>query len=151
MTVNWEAGVKVYLKNAIFCFTLALCSVGANANEKSFSDCREHFPHEGVPVIRVAYQELRDLCFDAFAIMHSGQSKTPLYVVERLNRSNLLRAERQSRKDKFYEEGRLPFKHRSQLEDYKSSLVVDGVAYRFDRGHMAPAANMYDGRSMAQS
>lgn len=94
---------------------------------------------------------LRELCFEAFAVLHSGQAKTPVYVVERLNRKQLLDARGEERTDKFYSEARLPSAERAQLSDYRAEAPwVDGMT-KFDRGHLAAAGNMPNPQAMAQS
>lgn len=32
---------------------------------------------------------LRELCYEAFAVLHSGETKTPVYVAQRLNRKSI--------------------------------------------------------------
>ena len=129
----------------IFAGLIALAVLPALAG---FEQCKKHFPGGVVPHARKAPVEQRELCFDAFAILHSGQSKTPVYVVQRLSRKTLLDARDEKRKDRFYEEGRLPWAHRARLADYKNS---DAAGMRYDRGHMAPAADMPTAAAMAQS
>ncbi|KAF1045581.1 MAG: Nuclease [Herbaspirillum frisingense] len=107
-----------------------------------FARCPQFFPGEQAPQLP-AGDGLRELCFNAFAILYNGQTKTPLVVVERLNRATLLKAHHQQRTDKFYPEARLPRVERAELNDYKGS----GYA----RGHMAPAADMATPEAMAQS
>ena len=113
-----------------------------------FEQCKEHFPNGVAPQARSRPIDQRELCFEAFAVLHSGQSKTPVYVVQRLSRATLLDAMDEKRRDRFYEEGRLPWAHRARLADYKDS---DAAGLRYDRGHMAPAADMPTAAAMSQS
>lgn len=106
-----------------------------------FADCPQHFP--GTPPRVAAPAEQRELCFDGFAVLHSGQSKTPVYSVERLTRESLEAGRGTKRKDRFYPEARLPFSHRAQLEDYKDS--------GYDRGHMTPAGDQGTPEGKAQT
>jgi len=110
--------------------------------QTSFARCRHFFPNQQPPAVP-AGQALRELCFTPFAVLHSGQRKTPVFVAQRLNRQMLNAARRVPRTDRFYEEARLPRSERATLGDYQGS--------GFDRGHMAPAGDMHDDESMAQS
>lgn len=118
----------------------------ADAREATrFSACREHFAHGEPPRIdpqRIP-SALRELCFEAFAILHSGQSRTPVFVAQRLNQQSLEAAVAVQRGDRFYAEARLPQSERAQLEDYHGS--------GWDRGHMAPAGDMPSAAAMTQS
>lgn len=97
------------------------------AEQKSFDACRDYFPGKVVP--RVPHKaKLRDICFDSFAVLHSGETKTPVFVVEKLNRARLVEAKGVERTNKFYEEARLPSAERATLDDYRGS--------GYDRGHM---------------
>lgn len=137
------------LRLAVLWGLLALSCSLARAD---FSQCPQFFPGGAAPAMPQSAPGLqRQLCFDAFAVLHSGRTKTPLYTVERLNRAQLLDARDEQRTDRFYEEARLPSAHRARLEDYRAGLSADGTVLRFDRGHMAPAANMPTAQAMAQS
>lgn len=108
-----------------------------------FRTCPQHFAG-ALPVLpQTAPQKHKELCFDEFAILHSGDTRTPLLVAQRLSRASLVRAKAIPREDNFYEEARLPRAHRAFLRDYKGS--------GFDRGHLAPAADMASANGMAQS
>ena len=84
----------------------------------------------------------RALCYDAFAILHSGESKTAVYVAQKLNRALVLDAD-EKRTNRFFADARLRSSERATLEDYKGS--------GFDRGHLAPAGQMPTPAAMAQS
>jgi endonuclease G len=106
-----------------------------------FDDCKQFFPAAPPQVQSPGRQ--RQLCFDAFAVLYSGESKTPVYVVEQLTAEQLTQAQNEVRTNRFYPEARVPFADRAQLDDYRGS--------GFDRGHMAPAADMPNAQAMAQS
>ena len=106
-----------------------------------FSRCAEHFPGRAPAVAWPGRQ--RALCFDSFAVLHSGESKTAVYTVERLTRSSVDAARSIKRNDRFYPEARLPSADRAQLADY--------VGSGYDRGHMAPAGDMPTDAAKAQS
>lgn len=127
---------------------LALFSAAASARA-GFESCPHIFADGLAPrVSENAPARQRELCFDSFAVLHSGQSKTPVYVAEKLSRASVQDAKYEQRTERFYEEARLPLADRSHLRDYTASMP-DGR--RFDRGHQAPAGDMSDASAMAQS
>lgn len=83
----------------------------------------------------------KELCFEAFGVIHSGISKTPLWSAEYLT-SSAIDADIK-RKDKFHEETQLPASERSELKDYAKS--------GYDRGHMSPSADMPTESAQADS
>ena len=106
-----------------------------------FQDCPQFFA-DGIAPVVPQMKAIRELCFDAFAILHSGQTKTPVFVAQRLSRESVADAD-EKRVDKFFADARLPRAERAELDDYKGS--------GYSRGHMAPAGDMPTPAAMAQS
>ena len=111
----------------------------------TFSACSEQFPQQRplqVSAISTQWAPLA-LCSDAFAVLYSGLTKTPMVVVEKLNRQRLQKAAGLERTDQFYADTRVQAAWSATLADYQGS--------GFDRGHMAAAANQPSAQAMAQS
>ena len=111
------------------------------AQSTRFAACPQFFAEGIAPAVPFAPKQ-RELCYEAFAILHSGETRTPVFVAEKLNRQAILDAD-EKRGDKFFADARLPRAERAELTDYKGS----GYA----RGHMAPAGDMPTPAAMAQS
>lgn len=107
----------------------------------SFAQCPQFFANGKPPAI-APRPLLRELCYEAFAVLHSGTSKTPVFVAQRLNRQNIEDAD-EKRAKRFFTDARLPSSERAELEDYKNS--------GYSRGHLAPAGDMPTPSAMAQS
>lgn len=124
----------------------SVAAPGAHAGQSrqtgdSFSGCRQLFAGDNPPVL--AHRPTnRALCYDAFAILHSGESKTAVFVAQKLNRASVADAD-EKRSDKFFADARLRSVERATLEDYKGS--------GWSRGHLAPAGDMPTSQAMAQS
>lgn len=130
------------LQLAIFVATLSYGS--AFAADSDFGACRDTFANGNPPIIQHQVTiKPRALCFSGFAVLYSGQSRTPVYAAERLNKERITWARYNQRTNKFYADARLPRAERAELDDYHGS--------GFDRGHMAPAGDMAGDESMAQS
>ncbi|MBB3192740.1 DNA/RNA non-specific endonuclease [Roseateles terrae] len=134
----------------------------------SFQACASHFFRGQAPVLdadtvsgvagagtllSARYGTLRALCYDQFAVLHAGALKGPLFSAERLTAAELRDGADIKRPDgrkAFFPDARLPARERAQLEDYagESRRPKDE---RHDRGHLTPARDMSDERSMAQS
>ncbi len=128
----------------IFVAAALLISVSTIASAQDFRACPQFFVNGVAPKVQSLQQwKPRAICYDAFAVLHSGKTKTPLFVAERLNRAQLIDANGEERTNRFYADARLPYAERAELEDYKGS--------GYDRGHMAPAADMPTAQAMAQS
>ena len=122
------------------CVLAGALAAAAHAAQ-DFQACLQFFALAQPPQVRLL-PDNRALCFDAFAVLHSGQSKTPVYVAEVLSRESVANAH-EKRSNFFYADARLPAAERAQLEDYAAS--------GYDRGHMAPAADMTTPQAMEQS
>jgi endonuclease G len=107
----------------------------------SFSHCAAFFLGQRPPAVSRKPRQ-RELCFSAFAVLHSGDTKTPVFVAQRLNKRALGGVQRH-KGDRFFADARLPRAERAELEDYKRS--------GYSRGHMAPAGDMATEDAMAQS
>lgn len=114
---------------------LSACSLGATP--PPVRSCADHHP-AGTPPALVNLKlaaGTRPLCFAAFAILHSGVTRSPLWVAEHLTRSSVEAARAlDTRDNRFHPEDRLPPAERAELADYRGS--------GFDRGHMAPSGDM---------
>ena len=83
----------------------------------------------------------QELCFLDYAVLHSGVTRTPLWAAEHLTKRGL--AKKVDRDDDFHAELSLPKDQRAELEDYSGS--------GYDRGHLAPAADMTTDKAMRES
>ena len=116
---------------------MALVTLGlAQAVIAQTTACLEHFADHKAPVLTKPALQAKTvgLCYEAFAVLHSGVSRTPLWSAEHLTRESLSAARTIKRADTFHPEVTLPPADRAQLADYAGS--------GFDRGHMSPAADM---------
>lgn len=125
--------------------TALVVIAGLIATSASAETCPALFAEGQIPVLVNAKLAARTeaLCFDAFAVLHSGVTHTPLYSAEHLTRDSVAAARRVARDDSFHEETRLPAEDRAHLEDY--------VRSGFDRGHLSPAGDMPTEAAQAQS
>ena len=125
------APLLLSVRRALISCLVALVSSAALAD----TGCPQHFAAGQRPVITNPKLQPRtqEICFTAFAVLHSGLSRTPLYSAEYLTRQNLKNAGKLSRKDSYHAESALPKNDRAELADYERS--------GYDRGHMAPNAD----------
>lgn len=106
-----------------------------------FAACTQFFAGGRSPIMHTQRTQ-RPLCYSAFAILHNGQTKTPVFVAQKLNRRLVADAD-EKRTDRFFADARLPESERAELGDYRNS--------GYSRGHMAPAADMPTPTAMEQS
>ena len=125
--------------------TLSLVACLAMPTWAAATQCSAHFASGVAPTITNPKLPARtqEVCFEAFAVLHSGISRTPLYSAEHLTRANLVAAKTLSRKDSFHAESALPTQDRAELRDYARS--------GYDRGHMAPNADFATRSAQAES
>ena len=109
------------------------------------TQCHEKFAAGVAPTVTNPKLKPRtqEICFESYAVLHSGISRTPIYSAEHLTRSNLEAAKTLSRKDSFHPEATLPAQDRAELKDYAHS--------GYDRGHMSPNADMSNRSAQAES
>lgn len=127
-------------------FSLLFASFAFSSNAHAdFAQCPSFFKNGTIPNHPLNSPELnvKQLCFDEFAVLYAGKIKAPLLVMEKITKSKLMAAKNIERTDEFYEEARLPSGNRSTLDDFRGS--------GYDRGHLAPAADMSTLNGMAQS
>jgi len=126
-------------------FVAALAFVTLASSAAAQEACPTLFAKGLAPVLTNAKLAARTvpLCFEAFAVLHSGVTRTPLYSAEHLTRASIADARTVARDDSFHEETRLPDAERASLEDY--------VRSGFDRGHLAPAGDMPTLSAQAES
>jgi len=107
------------LRTTLGSFLLLFVAISHAAT--SFTDCPQFFAQGKPPIVKPSPTH-RALCYDAFAILHSGESKTAVYVAQKLNRASVADAD-EKRKDKFFADARLPEAERAH---WKIIEKVDG-------------------------
>jgi endonuclease G len=127
---------------------LAACggTGGTSAEEKTGSPfaaigtnpqgCARFFPGGQHPQISdERYRpKARALCRRTYVVLHSGIARQPLWVAEALTREQIAMGTSVPRIDRFRPDDELPKDERAELADYRGS--------GYDRGHMAPDADM---------
>ena len=110
------------------------------AQKTDLASCSHMYPGGVAPTIadpeyRAAMEpSYRVLCYRAFALGHSGRTRTALWSAEILDPGRMKMASRIERDSTFESDKRIPENERSELEDYRRS--------GYDRGHLAPSADM---------
>lgn len=124
---------------------LATLLIALSAHAVAAPECQQFAPNGQFPVLANAKMapKTRLLCYSDFAVLHSGLTHGPLWSAEHLTREHLGKAREQVRTNKFFEDPALPAGEGATLADYKRS--------GFDRGHMSPAGDRWNGEAMAQS
>lgn len=128
------------MKKAVLSLLLTLTVLSAVATE-----CPNHFAAGREPKFANPQSAggTQEVCYQGFAVLHSGLSKTPLLVAEHLTAERIDRAREQVRRNAFHPENRLPAGDRAELNDY--------VRSGYDRGHLAPNGDMPDESSQYEA
>lgn len=108
-------------------------SFAANSQTKT-QPCLDQFYQQVAPQLQNEKLKANStaLCLNGFNALHSGTSKTSLWVAEALTPQRL--SVKLKREDTFHEEQQVDDGQRATLADYRGS--------GYDRGHMAPNADM---------
>lgn len=114
------------------------CLLLSDIGMASQTNCPEHFNDGQAPDIinQKLTAKTRDVCYSGFALKHSGVTRTPLYAAEHLTRDRILQGKGLKRQSKFHPDENIPRSERAELYHYARS--------GYDRGHVAPSADMFD-------
>ena len=110
------------------------------------SSCPEHYWRGQAPdLLNVEPAgNVQEICYAGYAVIYSDAAETPLAAAEYLTREHL-EGPHPSRSDDFHADRHIPRQYRSELEDYRDSSCF------WDRGHMAPAGDMWNELAEHQS
>lgn len=110
----------------------------------AWANCADEYYRGAAPRLAQSAQwDVRELCYDDFAVGHSGVTLTPLWSAEHLTASEVEAARGLARRDDFHADENLPHGERAELIDYRRS--------GYDRGHMAPSGDMPTPEAQDQS
>lgn len=124
---------------------LSLGLLSASISNADATSCPQHYAGGVEPTfLNESYTvSAVEICYTEFATFYSGQTRTPIYSVEHLTVERLNAARGDERKNTFHEEERIAPQYRSTLDDYRKS--------GYDRGHLAPSADMTEPHTMHES
>src|SRR5690606_18356069 len=100
------------------------------------SACPEHYAGGNRPEIVSAplQSSAYELCSAGYGVVYSGIARAPIWSAEHLTPGRMKAAKEVGRDDQFQADKRLPQDVRNELADFKGS--------GYDRGHLAPSADM---------
>lgn len=130
--------MKIFTAFVMLAFTASVAIAGQTA-------CPEHFAGGQAPdfINQKLNFKTREICYSGYALKHSGITRTPLYSAEHLTRERLLQGKGLKRQSKFFPDPDIPPNERAELHHYART--------GYDRGHVAPSADMYDVQSQQES
>lgn len=131
--------IRRILQTLLAILVLVSSAIAAETN------CPEHFAGGIAPDLMNTKLTVmaREVCYSGYAVMHSGVTRTPIYAAEYLTRERLLKAKGVKRQNSFHPDDNIPESERAELSNYAKS--------GYDRGHMAPSADMFDEQSQYES
>jgi endonuclease G, mitochondrial len=132
------------MKNRFLAFLVASILISTSIVHANQSGCPEHFAGGQAPdfVNQKLSVKTREVCYSGFALKHSGVTRTPLYAAEHLTRDRLAQGKGLKRQSQFHPDEHIPAAERAELRHYARS--------GYDRGHVAPSADMFDVQSQQE-
>jgi endonuclease G len=126
-----------FVSNLLILFTVA-STLAITPVLAAQTECPEHFADGQAPdfINQKLSVKAREVCYSGFAVKHSGVTRTPLYAAEHLTRDHLIEGKGLKRQNQFHPDDHIPASERAELRHYARS--------GYDRGHMAPSADMFD-------
>jgi endonuclease G len=124
---------------------IVVVGFGQTSAKAQLENCSQHFVAGTPPTLLKSQlaQRSQALCYEQFAVLHSGIVRTPLWSAEHLTREQIEDAGQLKRRSAFHHESRLPPEDRAELSDYARS--------GYDRGHMSPSGDMSTPKAQRQS
>lgn len=81
----------------------------------AFAACAGVYLQDAAPRFVQRQQETTELCYTAFAVEHSGVTRTPLWSAEHLTAESIASARTLARHDGFHAERQLPRDQRAEI------------------------------------
>lgn len=124
---------------------LALSLLIGSAAHSAQSSCPEHYYKGQRPDVVNERLTLstQELCSSGHGVWYSGVARAPLWSASYLTKGRLAQASNVSRSNNFREDRRIPNDWRAKLSDFRGS--------GFDRGHLAPSADMHTPNADSES
>jgi endonuclease G, mitochondrial len=128
---------------ALFAVAAALFVVAPGTGRAS--SCQDEYFAGVAPQLAINKQvgSTKEICYTAFAVLHSARTRTGLWSAERLTTQSVRAARAIKRDDRFHEEPSLPDSDRASTADY--------VRSGYDRGHLAPSGDMPTDQAQRES
>lgn len=124
-------------------FGLSLIASAKFVDGDALKDCQDMLKYTGSPTSQTNDEEWTYLCRKGYVLAHNSKHRVPDWVIEVLT-SKRLKGNANRKYSSFKRDPDLTPEIRAELSDYRGS--------GYDRGHMAPAADMkWDQEAMDES